>query len=130
LDFRFLIAGAFMTTEAEMKVRTKQFSLRAIDLAVALPNTALGNIIQKQLIRACTSVGSNYRAACRSKSTADFIYKLSIVDEEADECMFWMEVIMDKNLQPEKMVQPLYLEANEIISIVVASIKTAKGRNS
>lgn len=119
-----------MTTESEMKARTKTFSLRAIDLAVALPNTALGNIIRKQLIRAGTSVGSNYRAACRSKSKADFIYKLNIVDEEVDECMFWMEIIMEKNLQPEKLVTPLYEEANEIISIIVSSIKTARGLNS
>lgn len=118
-----------MTTEAIMKERTKQFSYRAIDLAVSLPDTELGRVIQKQLIRACTSVASNYRAACRAKSKDDFTYKLGIVDEETDECMFWMEVVMDKKLQPKKLVTPLFDEANEILSIIVTSIKTSRGHS-
>jgi four helix bundle protein len=113
-----------------MKERTKKFCLRCIDLASALPASDLGQIICKQLIRAATSVGSNYRAACRAKSKADFVYKLGVVEEEADECMFWMEIIMEKNLQPEVLAKPLYQEADAIVAMVVASIKTARDPKS
>lgn len=116
--------------EQEMKNRTKAFSYRAIDLATALPNNQLGRIVANQLLRACTSVPSNYRAACRSKSDADFIYKLSVVEEEADECMFWMEMIVDKKLQPANRVNALYKEADEILSMIVSSIKTKRAKPS
>jgi four helix bundle protein len=116
--------------EQEMKNRTKKLSYRAIDLATALPNNKLGRIVSSQLLRACTSVPSNYRAACRSKSDADFIYKLSVVEEETDECMFWMEMIMDQKLQPTRLVKPLYEEADEILSMIVASIKTKRAKSS
>jgi len=74
-------------------------------------------------------VASNYRAACRSKSDADFVYKLSVIEEETDECMFWMELIMDRKLKPATLVTPLHKEADEILSIIVASIKTLKNRS-
>jgi len=115
--------------EREMKERTKRFSYRALDLASALPKNDLGRTIAKQLLRACTSVASNYRAACRSKSDADFVYKLSVIEEETDECMFWMELIMDRKLKPATLVTPLHKEADEILSIIVASIKTLKNRS-
>ena len=116
--------------EQTLKDRTKKFSYRAIDLATALPKNDLGRIVAKQLMRACTSVPSNYRAACRSKSDADFVYKLGIVEEETDECMFWMELVMDKKLQPAGRVNPLYKEADEILSIIVTSIKTKRSKSS
>jgi four helix bundle protein len=119
-----------MMNEKQMKDRTKKFCYRAIDLAAALPNTDLGRIVSKQLMRACTSVASNYRAACRGKSSPDFIYKLGVVEEEADECMFWMELIMDKKLQLRERVEPLYKEADEILSIIVASIRTSRENKS
>jgi four helix bundle protein len=110
----------------EMKMRTKRFSLRCIDLALALPETDLGRTIRRQLMRCGTGVGAGYRAAARAKSPADFIAKMGTVEEETDECMFWMEIIMDKGMMEKDRVEGLHSEANEILSIVVASIKAAR----
>ena len=112
----------------ELKSRTKAYSLRCIDLALALPDTDLGRTIRRQLLRCGTSVGSNYRAASRAKSTADFVSKMGTVEEEADECLFWMEIIAEKKLVSEQRIGPLYKEGEEILAIVVASIKTARKR--
>ena len=114
----------------ELKKRTKAYSVRCIDLALALPNTDLGRTIRRQLLRCGTSVGANYRAAARAKSPADFISKMGTVEEEADECLFWMEIIVEKGLVEEKHVTPLHKEGDEILSIVVASIKTARKRKN
>lgn len=112
----------------ELKQRTKAYSLRCIDLALALPDTDLGRTIRRQLLRCGTSVGSNYRAAARAKSPADFVSKMGTVEEEADECLFWMEVIIEKGLLEKDRIAPLYQEGDEILSIVVTSIKTARKR--
>ena len=114
------------TDEAEMKERTKQFALRAMKVAAALPRSAAARIIRQQLVRSATSVGANYRAACRGRSKAEFIAKLGIVEEEADESAFWLEIIADSCLMPRKRVEPLYQEATELVAIMAASGKTAR----
>jgi four helix bundle protein len=111
-----------------LKQRTKQFALRIIRLAGTLPETQEGRIIKGQLLRCGTSVGANYRSARRARSTADFINKMGIVEEEADETMYWMELIVESGLMKEKSISELYKEADEIVSMVVASINTARNR--
>jgi four helix bundle protein len=116
--------------QTEMKQRTKQFALRVLKLADALPKTRSGNAIGGQIVRSGTSVAANYRALCRAKSRADFINKTSIVEEEADESCFWLELLVDAGLLGSRQVQPLLQEANEITAILVASRKTAAGRQA
>ena len=117
-----------MMDKEEMKKRTKVFALRVIKLASALPDTGVGRVIKNQLLRCGTSVGANYRAAQRAKSVADFISKMGTVEEEADETMYWMELIIESGLMPESQITDLYKEADEILSIVISSIKTARRR--
>ncbi len=112
----------------ELRARTKAFALRIIRLAEAIPDSGVGRVIEGQLLRCGTSVGANYRAAKRAKSTADFISKMGTVEEEADESMYWMELIVEAGLMNEDLVSELYQEADEILSMVVASIKTARRR--
>ncbi len=112
--------------ETELKLRTKQFALRCIKLADSLPNSRSANVIAGQLIRCATSVGANYRAACRGRSPAEFIAKLGTVEEEADESGFWMELIVEAGMKSDKLVQPLHDEANALTKIAVASIRTAR----
>lgn len=111
-----------------MKRRTKQFALRVMNLVEGLPETNAGRVIGRQLLRSATSVGANYRAACRAKSTADFIAKLAIVEEEADESMYWMELLIESGQVKENLLTDLLDECNQIVSIVVSSIKTSKQR--
>ena len=113
--------------EIDMKKRTKRFALDIIRLVAELPKTTEGRIVGGQLIRCATSVGANYRAACRGKSKADFISKLGIVEEEADESCYWLELIIEGKILPEEQVASLLEEANEITAIIVASRKTAGG---
>ena len=115
--------------EPQMKNRTKQFALRILKMADALPTTRSGNAIANQLVRSGTSVAANYRALCRSKSRADFINKTSIVEEEADETGFWLELIVDAALLPATRIQPLLVEAGELTAMLVASRKTAIARS-
>jgi four helix bundle protein len=110
----------------ELKTRTKEFAHRCVKLAIALPNTPLGNHIRGQLIRSSTSVAANYRAACLAQSKASFISKLSIVIEEADESYFWLEFIIDENLLRNNLVGPLLKEADELTAIFIASRRTAR----
>jgi four helix bundle protein len=105
----------------DLKKRTKQFALRVLKLVAALPNTVAGRAIGGQLVRSGTSVGSNYRAACRGRSRAEFIAKLGIVEEEADESGYWMEVIIEGELLKPNQVQPLLDEANELTKIFAQS---------
>ena len=114
--------------ENELKGRTKRFSLRVIKLVGALPKTTEGRAIGNQLIHSGTSVGANYRAACRGRSKPDFISKLGIVEEEADESAFWMELIVESGLTKKEMVEPLLQEANELVAIMTASRKSAAKR--
>src|SRR6267143_4048916 len=112
----------------DLKERTKQFALRVLKLVAALPNTLSGRTIGGQLVRAGTSVGANYRAACRGRSKAEFIAKLGIAEEEADESGYWMEVIIEGGLLQEKQVRPLLDEANELAKIFAQSrISAASG---
>jgi four helix bundle protein len=110
----------------EMKELTKKFALRIIKLVEALPNTKVSVVLGNQLLRSGTSVVANYRAVCRAKSTADFISKLSIVEEEADESIFWIELLVESDQVKSKLVEGLLDECNQILSIVVSSIKTSK----
>ncbi len=112
--------------EKELKDRTKQFALRVIKLVDALSNTISGRAIANQLVRSGTSVGANYRAACRGRSKAEFVAKLGIVIEEADECEYWLELIIDGELLPKSKVESLCQEAHELAAIFVASVRTAK----
>jgi four helix bundle protein len=110
----------------ELKQRTKAFAIRIINLVESLPRGRVPDTLGKQILRAGTSVGSNYRAACRAKSRADFIAKLGIVEEELDETIFWLELFVESNILKLKMVEPLMQEANELLAIMITSIKTAR----
>ena len=116
-------------TELEMKARTKAFALRTLKLIDTLPDTRSARVLAGQLGRSGTSVGANYRAACRSRSAAEMISKISVVEEEADESGFWMELVVDHGLMPEAKVQPLLREASELTAIMVASRKTLFANN-
>jgi four helix bundle protein len=109
----------------ELIKRTKDFAHRCVKLAMALPETALGNHLRGQVIRCSTSVAANYRATCLSQSKAGFVAKISIVLEEADETAFWLEFIMDEKLLKKNLVGPLLKEAGELTAIFASSRKTA-----
>ncbi len=113
----------------KFKERTQSFALRVIRLVEALPKKNLtAEVIGKQLLRSGTSVGANYRAACRAKSTAELITKLNITLEEADESLYWMELIVKANLMDSNKLQSLMKEANEIVSMLVSSLKTLRAK--
>jgi len=112
-------------TERELLQRTKQFALRIFKLVGALPQTIQGRAVAAQLIRSGTSVAANYRAACRARSKAEFVAKLGIVEEEADETAFWLELIIETSLLSLTKVKPLLTEASEIVAIMTSSKKTA-----
>ncbi|MEZ2224899.1 four helix bundle protein [Microcoleus sp.] len=115
--------------EQEFKQRTKKVALQVIRLVETLPNKMTAQVIGKQLLRSATSVGANYRAACRAKSTADIIAKLGIVEEEGDECLYWMELLVEAEIIPEDRIKSLRQEMNEIVAMIVASIKTLRSKN-
>jgi len=115
--------------EAELKQRTKTFALRTLKLIDSLPESRSGRVLAGQLGRSGTSVGANYRAACRSRSTAEMISKISVVEEEADESAFWLELVIDHGLMPAEKIAPLHAEAGELTAIMVASRKTLLTRN-
>ena len=117
-------------TEQEFKRRTKQVALRVIRLVEALPESRTAETIGRQLIRSGTSVGANYRAACRGKSKRDLLHKLAIVEEEADESLYWIELLVDAKLIAAKRVAALSKEISEIVAMTVASIKTTRSRQS
>ena len=116
-------------TERELKDRTKTFALRVLKLIDTLPESRSGRILAAQLGRSGTSVGANYRAACRSRSTAEMISKISVVEEEADESSFWMELIVDHRLMSAAKVESLRREAGELTAIMVASRRTLQAGN-
>ncbi len=113
--------------EVELKERTKRFGLCVMTLVDALPKTVSGRAIASQLVRAGTSVGANYRSACRGRSKAEFASKLGICVEEADECEYWLELIGDGKLIPEAKALELRQEAHELAAIFIASTRTARG---
>ena len=114
--------------EREFKERTKKLALKIIQLVEDLPGGRLTNTIGRQLLRSGTSIGANYRAACRGKSTADVIAKLSIVEEEADETHYWLELLAESGIMPLRNLEALMTETNEILAMTVASIKTLRSR--
>lgn len=115
--------------QRDLKDRTKEFALRIIKLIKALPSDIAGKAISNQLVRSGMSVGANYRAACRGRSKAEFIAKLGIVLEEADECCYWLELIMESEMINKKKVLELYKETNELAAIFCVMLKSSK-RNS
>ena len=114
--------------ERQFKQRTKDVALRVIKLTEALPGGRAADVLARQLLRSATSIGANYRAACRSRSAADMISRLSIVEEEADEVTYWIELLTEAGLVRAKKVEPLQREVHEIVSMTVASIKTLRSR--
>jgi four helix bundle protein len=112
------------------KQRTKQLALRTIRVVESLPQTSTAQVIGKQILRSATSVGANYRAACRAKSTADILHKLAIVEEEADETLYWLELLVETELIPEAKLKNLITETNEIVAMIVASIKTIRNKQN
>jgi four helix bundle protein len=113
--------------KADLKARTKEFALRVMKLVDALPRTIQGRAIANQIIRSATSVAANYRAACRAPSRAEFIAKIGVVEEEADESCFWLELIIDSGLLTKGRIRPLLREAGELVAIMAASRKSAIG---
>jgi four helix bundle protein len=110
----------------DLKVRTFQFGIRCVKLAESLPPTRSGGVIANQLLRCGTSVGANYRAARRARSRAEFVAKLGIVEEECDETIYWMEMIRSLGFVKPAALLHLLREAEELLSIIVAAIKTTK----
>ena len=110
--------------------RTKDIGIQTIQLIDSLPKTRVADAIVRQIVRSATSVGTNYRAACRAKSTKDMIYKLKIVEEEADETLFWYEIIEETQMLPFEKIKPIMREIDQIIAMTVASIKTLRKRKS
>ena len=115
-----------MMTEGEFKKRTKAAAMRVIRLVAAWPKSPAADVIGRQLLRAGTSVGANYRAACRARSRRDMISKLGIVEEEADESVYWLELLADSKLVAPRRLVDLTREFNEILALTVASSKTLR----
>jgi len=112
--------------QERMKKRTKEFAKQVIYLCRQLPNTREGRLINNQFFRAGTSVGANYRAACRGRSKADFISKLGLVLEETDESLYWLEILAETNIVKVDLLRGLMNEANELIAIFISSLNKAK----
>jgi len=129
LDF-FPPIGLGSERPPDLKTRTKQFALRIVNVYRKLPRNEEARVIGKQMLRSGTSVGANYRAACRSRSKAEFISKIGIVLEEADETVFWLELLLDAKIFPRNKIDDLLAEANELTSIFVTSLRTSKGLTS
>jgi four helix bundle protein len=110
----------------EFKARTKKYAIRVIRLVDALPSSRSTNALVNQLVRSGTSVGANYRAACRARSRADFISKMGIVEEEVDESVYWMELLIESGKVKVERLAALMKEGNEILAMVCASAKTAR----
>jgi len=118
-----------MTEAKALQHRTKKFAVRALRVYRSMQGTSEGDIVGRQFFRAATSVAANYRAACRAKSRKDFIFKLGVVEEEADECQFWLEFIAESEMLPQSKLKDLASEASELTAIFVSSRQTAKANN-
>jgi four helix bundle protein len=110
----------------QLRERTKKFALRIIRFSKSLPPNREGDVIGRQVLRSGTAVAANYRAAGRSRSRADFVSRISVVVEEADETVFWLELASEAGLVPFDKLQSLLREANELLAIFSASRRTAK----
>jgi four helix bundle protein len=109
----------------ELQNRTKNFALRVLNLVDVLPRTAAGRAISSQLVRAATSVGANYRSACGARSRAEFAAKLGVAVEEADESLYWLELVRDSKLLPENKLSLLLRKADELTAILASGRKSA-----
>jgi four helix bundle protein len=118
-----------MTTN-ELKLRTKNFSLMVIDLVEKLPDSISGRVVANQIVRSGTSVGANYRAVCRARSDREFVSKMNIVLEEADETLFWIEIIIAKQWIGNSELELVWKEGNELTAIFVSSLKTVNAKIS
>jgi len=114
-------------TKEELKQRTKKYAISNARLVLTIPMNIVNRNYADQLNRSSSSVGANYRAACRGKSKADFLNKLKIVEEELDETLFFMELLIELNPELKEKIAPIYTEGNELLSIIVASINTLRG---
>jgi four helix bundle protein len=112
----------------ELKSRTKAFALRIIKLSGTIPNTAAGKAIASQIVRSGTSVAANYRATCRARSKSEFIAKIGVVEEEADETALWIELLGESGMIPANKLQRILREAQDITAIMASSRKTALGK--
>lgn len=117
-----------MYKSQELKNRTKQFAIRVVKLFRSLPRTEEARVIGKQMLRSGTSVAANYRAVCRARSKAEFIAKIGVVVEEADETVLWLELLVDVEIVAQKRMTSLLAEANELLAIFAASQYTARKR--
>lgn len=113
-----------------LQERTKKLALEIIKLTQSFPKNTAAYVIEKQIIRSATSTAANYRSLRRAKSSADFINKLSIVEEEADETMFWLELVRELKLADQEKIDLLYRETNEILSMIVSAKKTMKRKDN
>jgi four helix bundle protein len=128
---RIAISAAITMTKTEMLQRTKAFAPRVIKAVRALPGKDdVAGVLGRQLLRSGTSVGANYRAVCRAKSTADFINKLKIVEEECDESLYWMELLAESGSMAASRLQALMQEADELLAIIVAALRTTRAARS
>jgi len=116
-----------LSRQEELRGRTKRFALRIIRLFRNLPKSPEAQVLGKQILRSGTSVGANYRAAGRARSKAEFISKIGIVVEEADETVFWLECLIESGIVKEGLLRDLLTEANELVAIFAASQRTARG---
>lgn len=116
--------------EKVFKARTKKLAVAVIKEVDKLPRSRVGDVIGKQLLRSGTSIGANYRAACRAKSTPDMINKMKIVEEESDETEYWLELLVEAELVQQKQIDAIYKETDEILAMTVASLKTLRARQS
>ena len=116
-------------TREEMYERTMQFSVRIVRMVKAMPRGIAEDVIAKQLTKSATSIGANYREACHGKSTADFVSKLKICEGEADETLYWLQLLVNSGIMKQSKLQALIDEANELVAILTASTKTSTQHN-
>ncbi|MBI2330716.1 MAG: four helix bundle protein [Chloroflexi bacterium] len=116
--------------EQTFKARTKKLAVAIIKQMDKLPSSRASDVVARQIIRSGTSIGANYRAACRAKSTPDMINKMKIVEEETDETAYWLEILVEADIIPQEQVSAIYKETNEILAMTVASLKTLRNRKS
>ena len=116
--------------EKTFKDRTKKLAVTIIKQMDKLPNSRAADVVARQVIRSGSSVGANYRAACRAKSTPDMINKMKIVKEEADETQYWLEILVEAGISPKEQIADLHKETDEILAMTVASLKTLRNRKS
>jgi four helix bundle protein len=124
----FRLAKIFAMTERELKTKTKEIAISVAKLCLMLPSNKVNNTYIGQIVRSSSAIGANYRAACRGKSTRDFIYKLQVVEEEADETLYFLELLAEFNANFRTEMRRIYKEVELVLKIIVASIKTSQKR--